>query len=100
MSRRLPLSNSINFLSIYALEKEPGEEVSKNLKAFLDIYYADDLTYATTEKTHREKIKIEVPRKLEKYNLHVNHTKTEEGEAPDRSPPPAATPSTPRGSSG
>ena len=33
-----------------ALEKEPGEEVSKNLKAFLDIYYADDLTYATSEK--------------------------------------------------
>ena len=44
------------------------------------------------KKTQSEKIKIEVLRKLEKSNLHVNHTKTEEGEAPDRRLPPPPPP--------
>ena len=35
------------------LEKEPGGEVARNLKAFLDISYANDLTYSTTEESHR-----------------------------------------------
>jgi hypothetical protein len=31
-----------------ALEEEPTEQVQRDLKAFLDVFYADDLTYATT----------------------------------------------------
>ena len=57
----------------------------------MDILYADDMTYATTEKSARETIKEEIPAKLKKYNLGVNISKTEESEAPDNkipSPPP------------
>ena len=75
-----------------ALKEDPGEQVHKDLKAFLELFYADDLTYATTAKDHREEIKKETPKKLEKFNLHVNTTKTEEGEAPDRRPPPKPPP--------
>ena len=75
-----------------ALEGNPDSQTSKDLKAFLDVYYADDLTYASTSKQHREEIKTETPAKLEAYNLHVNITKTEEGEAPDRRPPPPPPP--------
>ena len=52
----------------------------------------DDLNYATTSYEHRESIKAETPRKLEKYNLFTNHSKTEEGEAPDKRPPPPPPP--------
>ena len=75
-----------------ALEENPAENVPRDLKAFLDIFYADDLTYATTSNDHRTSIKNETPKKLKKYNLHVNNTKTEEGEAPDRRPPPPPPP--------
>ena len=75
-----------------ALKAEPGEQVPKDLKAFLDVYYADDLTYATTSKEHRQQIKTEVPKKLIKHNLHANASKTEEGEAPDIRPPPPPPP--------
>ena len=75
-----------------ALKEEPGKEIPQDLKAFLDIYYADDLTYATTSAEHRESIKKEAPVKLEKFNLLVNATKTEEGEAPDKRPPPPPPP--------
>ena len=75
-----------------ALKEEPGEQIPKDLKAFLDLFYADDLTYATTSSDHRVQIKTETPKKLERYNLHVNNTKTEEGEAPDRRPPPEPPP--------
>ena len=75
-----------------ALESDPDDQVTTDLKAFLDILYADDLTYCTTSKNHREVIKQEVPPKLERYNLHVNTTKTEEGEAPDKRPPPPPPP--------
>ena len=75
-----------------ALESNPNEQVRKDLKAFLDIFYADDLSYCTTSKDHREEIKEEVPPKLALYNLHVNTTKTEEGEAPDKRPPPPPPP--------
>ena len=64
----------------------------KDLKAFLGIFYADDLTYATTSKNHRTDIKRETPKKLEKFNLHVNASKTEEGEAPDKRQPPRPPP--------
>ena len=64
----------------------------RDLKAFLDVFYADDLTYATTSKDHKEEIKQEAPKKLKKYDLLVNGTKTEEGEAPDRRPPPPPPP--------
>ena len=69
-----------------ALEKEPGEEVTRNLKSFLDIFYADDLIYVTTEESHRADTKKAVPKKLNKYNLDANHTKTEEGDAPNKRP--------------
>ena len=59
-----------------ALEEHPEEQVVKDLKAFLDIFYADDLTYATTSDNHRTQIKNDVPTKLSAYNLHVNTTKT------------------------
>ena len=54
--------------------------------------YADDLTFATTSKEHRDEIKRTVPQSLKTFNLHVNHNKTEEGEAPDKRPPPPPPP--------
>ena len=63
-----------------------------DLKAYLDVLYADDLTYATTSFEHRANIRKEVPQKLEKYNLFSNESKTEEGEAPDRRPAPKPPP--------
>ena len=75
-----------------ALKVNPEEQVQRDLKAFLDVFYADDLTYATTSKDHKEEIKQEEPKKLKKYDLLVNDTKTEEGEAPDRRPPPPPPP--------
>ena len=75
-----------------ALKEEPDDQASLDLKAFLEVYYADDLTFATTSQQHRTHIKQAVPKKLRDYNLHVNETKTEEGEAPDRRPPPPPPP--------
>ena len=60
--------------------KQSGEQVHRDLKALLDVLYADDITYATTSFEHRAEIKKEVPKKLEKYNLFTNQSKTEEGE--------------------
>ena len=74
------------------LEEEPTEQVQRDLKAFLDVFYADDLTYATTSQEHRTQIKSDTPRKLRNYGLHVNESKTEEGEAPDKRPPPPPPP--------
>ena len=65
---------------------------AEQLKALLDIFYADDLTYVTLTSTSRKDIKEDTPRKLERYNLFVNLGKTEEGEAPDRRPPPPPPP--------
>ena len=79
-----------------ALNSEPGEELKEDLKAFLEIYYADDLTYSTTSSDHRDNIKQKIPEKLKKFNLHVNASKTEEGEAPDRRPPPPPPPPPPK----
>ncbi|MCP3931782.1 MAG: hypothetical protein GY705_22125, partial [Bacteroidetes bacterium] len=75
-----------------ALKDKPDVQISKDLKAYLDIYYADDLTFATTSKALKEETKKDVPVRLKKYNLHVNETKTEEGEAPDKRPPPPPPP--------
>ena len=75
-----------------ALSENPEEDQKKDMKAFLDIYYADDLTFATTSSDHRNNIKEKIPPKLKNFNLHVNTTKTEEGEAPDRRPPPPPPP--------
>ena len=75
-----------------ALKESPDEQVPRDLQAFLEVFYADDLSYATTSYEHRESIKAETPRKLEKYNLFTNHSKTEEGEAPDKRPPPPPPP--------
>ena len=77
-----------NYYLASALKKDPGDQVPCDHKAFLDVYYADDLTFATTSQEHREQIKSDTPKKLKRHNLHVNETKTEEGEAPDRRPPP------------
>lgn len=82
----------IFYLSCALKENDSGEQVYKDLKAFLDVLYADDITYATTSMEHRADIRKEVPKKLEKYNLHVNQTKPQEGEAPDRRPPPKPPP--------
>ena len=70
-----------------ALKEEPNDHITRDLKAFLEVFYADDLAFATTSKAHRTQTKTDVPRKLQRYNLHVNVTKTEEGEAPDKRPP-------------
>ena len=40
-----------------ALRKTSDDQPTKDLKAFLNIYYADDLKYATTSKHHRTHIK-------------------------------------------
>ena len=69
-----------------ALKEDIDEQIPKDLKAFLDIFYADDLTYATTCKQHRADIKDKKPKQLKGHNLFVNITKTEEGEAPDKHP--------------
>ena len=75
-----------------ALQEKPDDQPPKDLKAFLDIFYADDLTFATTSSEHRQYIKETTPNKLQKYNLFANKSKTEEGEAPDRRPPPPPPP--------
>ena len=75
-----------------ALKETPEDQVPKDLKAFLELFYADDLTYATTSKQHRQHIKEDTPEKLKRYNLLVNKDKTEEGEAPDKRPPPPPPP--------
>ena len=67
-------------------------KIIEDLQAFLEIFYADDLTYATTSQKHKEDIKKSTPKVLKAYNLHVNEDKTEEGEAPDRRPPPPPPP--------
>ena len=69
-----------------ALKDSQNVQVIRDLTAFLDVYYADDLTFATTSSAHRTEIKISTPQKLKAYNLFVNLDKTEEGEAPDRCP--------------
>ena len=92
----LDLNMAAVFLFIFylscALKESPDEQVPRDLQAFLEVFYADDLSYATTSYEHRESIKAETPRKLEKYNLFINHSKTEEGEAPDKRPPPPPPP--------
>ena len=82
------LSSAVLFIFYLscALKESPDEQVPRDLQAFLEVFYADDLSYATTSYEHRESIKAETPRKLEKYNLFTNHSKTEEGEAPDKRP--------------
>ena len=82
----------IFYLSCALKESDSDKQVHKDLKAFIDVLYADDLTYATTSSEHRAEIRKEVPKKLEKYNLFSNQSKTEEGEAPDRRPPPKPPP--------
>ena len=92
MSRRLPISSVIHFLSGMCSRGTPRRTSSERSQSILDVFYADDLTYATTSDNHRTQIKNDVPPKLSAYNLHVNTTKTEEGEAPDRRPPPPPPP--------
>ena len=75
-----------------ALKDDTQDQIPKDLKAFLEIYYADDLTYATTSKQHKTEIKNSKPQKLKNHNLLVNISKTEEGEAPDKRPPPPPPP--------
>ena len=41
------------FYLAHALKEEPDDRVSRDLKAYLDVFYADDLTYATTSEEHR-----------------------------------------------
>ncbi len=41
-----------------APKTEPEVQIPADLKAFLDIFYADDLTFATTSKAHRAQIKM------------------------------------------
>ena len=78
-----------------ALKKNPEDQIPEDLKAFLEICYADDLTYASTSQQHKEDIKQSTPSKLKTYNLLVNQDKTEEGEAPDKQPPPPPPPPPP-----
>ena len=75
-------------LFIYYLSFAVKDQQIPDATLFMDILYADDMTYATTEQSAREKIKKEIPEKLEKYNLGVNMSKTEESEAPDNKQPP------------
>ena len=75
-----------------ALKSNPGEQVLEDLQAYLEVFYADDLTFASTSQKHKDDIKKSTPKDLKAYNLHVNEDKTEEGEAPDRRPPPPPPP--------
>ena len=76
-----------------ALKDEP---IPSPNHSYIDPKYADDITYATTDKTHIPKIKAEIPEKLKDYNLEVNQNKTEEYEAPGtKHTPPPAPPSEP-----
>ena len=69
-----------------------GAEIPQDLAIYLDLQYADDLTYATSTHTSREEIKENIPQRLTDYNLSVNLTKTEECEAPDKQQPPPPPP--------
>ena len=82
----------IYYLS-HALRQQQVDQAPLNdLKTILDVFYADDLTYASETTGDREEIKKDVPSKLKSYNLFVNLGKTEEGEAPDKRPPPPPPP--------
>ena len=39
-----------------ALKESPDEQVLRDLQAFLEVFYADDLSYATTSYEHRERV--------------------------------------------
>ena len=70
----------------YAANRRTDRATFDDLETILEVFYADDLSFATQTAVKRENIKTDVPQKLESYNLHVNLGKTEEGEAPDRRP--------------
>ena len=70
-----------------ALESNPNEQVRKDLKAFLDIFYADDLSYCTTSKDHREEIKEEVPPKLALYITYMSIPPRQKKEKPQTRDP-------------
>ena len=55
--------------------------------------YADDITYASTNKELINNIKIEIPNKLLEYDLTVNKSKTEEYVIPKPPPPEIPPPS-------
>ena len=74
------------FYLAHALKPDPDKQVTEDVKAFLEVIYTDDLTYASTSQQHKEDIKKTTPKDLKAYNLHVNEDKTEEGEAPDKRP--------------
>ena len=52
----------IFYLSCALKESDSDKQVHKDLKAFIDVLYADDLTYATTSSEHRAEIRKEVPK--------------------------------------
>ena len=53
----------IFYLSCALKESDSDKQVHKDLKVFIDVLYADDLTYATTSFEHRAEIRKEVPKK-------------------------------------
>ena len=76
----------IYYLSHTLRQQQVDQAPLNDLKTILDVFYADDLTYASETTGDREEIKKDVPSKLKSYNLFVNLGKTEEGEAPDKRP--------------
>ena len=66
----------IYYLS-HALRSQPQDRAPfDDLETILEVFYADDLSFATQTAVKREDIKTDVPQKLESYNLHVNLGKT------------------------
>ena len=55
--------------------------------------YADDLTYMGRSKQQIDEIEVQIPAKLRKYDLEINHTKTERYEIPQPNLPPPPNPS-------
>ena len=54
-----------------------GYEPTENLVFTLDQQYADDISWASTNKTVFEKIETIIPEVLKERNLFVNESKTE-----------------------
>ena len=69
------------------LQDDQNEQTPSDLQAFLEVFYADILTFTTFSEKQREDLKEQIPKKLQNFNLHINKEKPEEGEAPDRRPP-------------
>ena len=81
-------------LFIFYLSKCLKLPIKTKMKGFITTHkYADDITYGGTCKPQIDEMKVKVPLKLDKYDLSVNNTKTENYTIPKPPPPPVPIPS-------